>query len=160
MLGRTPFYDDGNGQAKMKMPAPKSERLQGKEKKKKASEKVTRKLSHRSPRLQQPYFITQHWSLGGNQAYLAILVLPHHPPPKAIITPQFFTVLCHGENEPQYLSAQCIHKWVRRRTCRYAYTVYVSVCAKKPQTNAKNGHGQWWCSKYVFGSGVPATPEQ
>lgn len=68
-------------------------------------------------------------------------------PPKAIITPQFFTVLCHGENEPQYLSAQCIHKWVRRRTCRYAYTVYVSVCAKKPQTNAKNGHGQWWCSK-------------
>lgn len=55
---------------------------------------------------------------------------PRLAPPKAIITPQFFTVLCHGENEPQYLSAQCIHKWLGWRTCRCAYVcVRAWACA-------------------------------
>lgn len=63
--------------------------------KKRASEKVTRKLSHGSPCLQQPYFITQRQSLGGNQAYLAILVSP--PPPKQLLLPSFLLCFAMGK---------------------------------------------------------------
>lgn len=64
--------------------------------KKRASEKVTRKLSHGSPCLQQPYFITQRQSLGGNQAYLAILVSPP-PPPKQLLLPSFLLCFAMGK---------------------------------------------------------------
>lgn len=147
MLWWTPFCNKGNGWAKTEMPEQKSEGVKRKKKekrKKRASEKVTRKLSHGSPCLQQPYFITQRQSLGGNQAYLAILVSP--PPPKAIITPQFFTVLCHGENEPQYLSAQCIHKWLGWRTCRCA-----CFCLRFGEAfGGRADH--WWAIGYLFQS--------
>lgn len=98
MLWWTPFCNKGNGWAKTEMPEQKSEGVKRKKKekrKKRASEKVTRKLSHGSPCLQQPYFITQRQSLGGNQAYLAILVSP--PPPKQLLLPSFLLCFAMGK---------------------------------------------------------------
>lgn len=46
-----------------------------------------------SPCLQQPYFITQHQRLGGNQAYLAILA----PPPKQLLLPSFLLCFAMGK---------------------------------------------------------------
>lgn len=92
----------------MKMPEHKSERVQ--EGEKKASEKVTRKLSHGSPCLQQPYFITQHRSLGGNQAYLAILVL--HSPQSNYYSPVFLLCFAMGKmNHSTYQLNACTSDW-------------------------------------------------
>lgn len=53
---------------------------------------MTRKLSHGSSCLQRPYFITQHRSLGGNQAYLAGAT-----PPKQLLLPSFLLCLAMGK---------------------------------------------------------------
>lgn len=53
--------------------------------------------------LQKPYFITQHQSLGGNQAYLAITPpLPHtqltpSPTPKQLLLPSFLLCFAMGK---------------------------------------------------------------
>lgn len=65
---------------------------------------MTRKLSRWNPCLQQPYFITQRQCLGGNQAYLAILVSPPHPQ-KQLLLPSFF-LLCFAMGKMNHSTYQ------------------------------------------------------
>lgn len=121
MLWWTPFCNKGNGWAKTKMPGQKSEGGGGK--KKKSKWESDKKAIAREPLSAAAIF---HYTAPKLRRQSSIFSHPRLAPPKAIITPQFFTVLCHGENEPQYLSAQCIHKWLGWRTCRC-----VCVCVSK-----------------------------
>lgn len=98
MLGRTPFYDDGNGQAKMKMPAPKSERLQGKEKKEKGKWESDKKAIAREPPSAAAIFHYTALKLRRQSSIFSHPRIAAPPtPPKQLLLPSFLLCFAMGK---------------------------------------------------------------
>lgn len=125
---------------------------------KKASEEVTRKLSHGSPCLQQPYFITQRRSLGGNQAYLAILVSPLPLPQSNYYSPVFYCALPWGKWTTVLISSTHTQVTGVERVCASKDTcsdAFVYVLGEASECKAGGQPGRK-CADHLWAIGCPS----